>query len=66
MGTASLLIGLALIIFGVYYLLSPVPATTQIEAGFGTGYRFAIAEEQGDGIVNYLKTLNTNWQEENK
>ena len=54
MGTASLVIGIALIGIGVYYLLSPVSAVTQIETIWGTGYRFATEAEQGDMLIGKL------------
>lgn len=54
MGTASLVTGLALIVIGVYWFLTIDTTVTQVETRWGTGFRFATAEEQQDMIIGKI------------
>jgi len=51
LGTASLVIGIVLIITGVYYFLSPVSPFGQDETMWGPWYLFATEEELGERVI---------------
>lgn len=51
MGTASLAIGIALIVIGVFVFINYDTTVTEVETLWGTGYRFATEEEQQDMLI---------------
>jgi len=53
-GTASLVIGIALIVIGVYVFFTYDATITEVETIWGTGYRFATPEEQQDMLIGKI------------